>query len=181
MGPSPLRERFPRLYAITTELETSVARARSLEGWSIPFRQQLGLAERTEWTNLMREIEHISLSGEADSISWALEPSGLFSVRSLYRKLCTGTPTKQLSFLWSLRVPLKIRIFLWQLARKRLPSNDNIHRRHGPSNGLCVLWERVRIRTTSFLSVFWPNSCRARFENCSPVLGTRLALQTCTA
>ena len=87
----------------------------------------------------MREIEHVSLSGEADSISWALEPSGRFSVRSLYRKLCTGTPTTQFSFLWSLKVPLKIRIFLWQLARKRLPSNDNIHLRHGPSNGLCAL------------------------------------------
>ena len=36
-------------------------------------------------------------------------------------------------------MPLKVRIFLWQLMRKRLPSSDNIARRKGPSNGLCVL------------------------------------------
>ena len=36
-------------------------------------------------------------------------------------------------------IPLKIRIFLWQLARKRLPCNENIRQRKGPSNGRCVL------------------------------------------
>jgi hypothetical protein len=32
-----------------------------------------------------------------------------------------------------------VRIFLWQLARKRLPSNENIRRRRGPTTGACAL------------------------------------------
>ena len=34
---------------------------------------------------------------------------------------------------------LKVRIFLWQLARCRMPSKDQIALRHGPSNGQCAL------------------------------------------
>ena len=34
---------------------------------------------------------------------------------------------------------MKIRVFLWQLVRKRLPTNGNIHSRHGPSTGNCAL------------------------------------------
>jgi hypothetical protein len=36
-------------------------------------------------------------------------------------------------------MPLKIKIFTWQLARGRLPSNDHIHAWGGPSDGLCAL------------------------------------------
>ena len=33
----------------------------------------------------------------------------------------------------------KIKIFLWQLIMKQLPSNDNIRRRRGPTTGRCAL------------------------------------------
>jgi hypothetical protein len=40
---------------------------------------------------------------------------------------------------WKTRVPPRIRIFLWQLIRGRLPSSDQVAKRMGPSNGLCSL------------------------------------------
>uniref|UniRef100_A0A453B600 Reverse transcriptase zinc-binding domain-containing protein n=1 Tax=Aegilops tauschii subsp. strangulata TaxID=200361 RepID=A0A453B600_AEGTS len=36
-------------------------------------------------------------------------------------------------------MPLKIKIFVWQLLRDRLPSGTEVLKRHGPSNGLCPL------------------------------------------
>jgi hypothetical protein len=41
--------------------------------------------------------------------------------------------------LWKAAVPLKIKIFAWQLALDRLPSNLHIATRHGPSDGTCAL------------------------------------------
>ena len=41
--------------------------------------------------------------------------------------------------LWKAAIPLKIKIFLWQLFRDRLPSSNNIAIRHGPSDGTCAL------------------------------------------
>jgi hypothetical protein len=73
---------------------------------------------------------------------WTLETSGRFSVRSLYLKLCQGTPSKYFSDLWRIGVTMKVQIFLCQVARKRLPSNENIRRRRGSAMGACALcWE----------------------------------------
>jgi hypothetical protein len=40
---------------------------------------------------------------------------------------------------WKAACPLKVRILIWQLARDRLPSNAQIKRRHGNSDGNCAL------------------------------------------
>jgi hypothetical protein len=101
--------------------------------WHIPRSQALGHGKLAAWRELLREIGVYQVTSEPDLITWALEPSGKFSVRSLYKKLCQGTPRKQYSDLWRV-VPLKIRVFLWQL----------VWRRHGPSSGRCIMcdnWE----------------------------------------
>jgi hypothetical protein len=46
-------------------------------------------------------------------------------------------------FCGGIRVQLKVRIFHWQLSKKRLPSNDNIRKRRSPSNGCCALCGEV--------------------------------------
>jgi hypothetical protein len=68
-----------------------------------------------------------------------LENNGKFSVSSLYRKINQGPSLPHESLLWSAKLPLKIKIFLWQMAKGRLPSNAQINRRHGASDGNCVL------------------------------------------
>ena len=109
------------------------------EEWRIPLRRQLGPVERCEWDDLLRQLGPPTTSEGADSLEWMLTPSRKFSVKSLYLMLCQGLPHKHFCQIWGIGVPLKIRIFLWQLARKRLPSNDNIARRKGPSTGRCGL------------------------------------------
>lgn len=41
--------------------------------------------------------------------------------------------------LWATRVPMKVRIFIWQAAADRLPSTINLLKRHRPGNGCCAL------------------------------------------
>ena len=36
-------------------------------------------------------------------------------------------------------IPLKIKIFVWQLLWDRLPSGTEVLKRHGPGDGLCPL------------------------------------------
>jgi hypothetical protein len=40
---------------------------------------------------------------------------------------------------WEAKVPLKIKIFSWQLILDRLPSSQQIATRHGPATGNCSL------------------------------------------
>ena len=131
--------RFPLIFAISDSPEALICQVLSDEGWIIRFRRCLGPAELMQWQQLQVEIEGISLSSDRDTVSWSLTASAIFSTNSLYRKLCSGVQFPCLKNIWQATVPLKIRIFLWQLARGRLPANDQIALRQGPSNGQCAL------------------------------------------
>jgi hypothetical protein len=88
---------------------------------------------------MVHETSAVSLSTLPDLVSWGLENNGKFSVSSLYRKINQGPSLPHESMLWSAKLPLKIKIFLWQMAKGRLPSNAQVNRRHGASDGNCVL------------------------------------------
>ncbi|KAK1613172.1 hypothetical protein QYE76_036845 [Lolium multiflorum] len=135
----PLKDQFPGLFAIASEPLASVATLFLGNQCRLTFRRELGLGERVELANVARLVDSIHLSEPQDRISWSLEPNGKFSVRSLYKSLCQGIPHKHYGIVWEIKVPLKVRIFLWQLSKHRLPSNDNIRKRRGPSNGTCAL------------------------------------------
>ncbi|XP_071677232.1 uncharacterized protein [Lolium perenne] len=142
-GSGPLCSRFPALFSIAADPQITVSRCFGTLGGIPTFRQSLGPPARIELALLLSETAGTQLSDGPDIISWALEPSGKFSVKSLYRRLCQGTPRKHFSDIWKIAVPMKIRIFIWQLLRNRLPSNDNIRRRRGPSSGRCALCSEV--------------------------------------
>ena len=84
-------------------------------------------------------IGPIGLSDQPDTVSWALTSSGKFMVKSLYLKLCQGPVQLVVKGLWRARMPLKIKLFLWQMFRDKLPTSLNIAKRNGPANGPCAL------------------------------------------
>jgi hypothetical protein len=43
--------------------------------------------------------------------------------------------------IWQLRVPPKIRVFLWRLARQSIPTGDVLHRRHMAPQASCLICE----------------------------------------
>jgi hypothetical protein len=143
VGDGPLAIRFPRLFDISSNKSISVALALPVSPASLSFRRSFGPEELELWTALVQETSVVSLSTLPDSVSWGLESNGKFSVSSIYRKINQGPSLPHESLLWSAKLPLKIKIFLWQLAKGRLPSNAQINRRHGASDGKCVLCGQV--------------------------------------
>jgi hypothetical protein len=147
-GTGPLRTRFPRLFSCHETPFITVFRAKVLEGepeeWRLRFRRQFGLAEAVEWDNLCREVQALPLELEDEVVSWALEPSDVFSTNSIYARLSQGAVITSFKEVRCTRVPPKIKVFLWQLIRGRLPSGEQRFKRQGPSNGRCSLcgaWE----------------------------------------
>jgi hypothetical protein len=138
-GSGPLRDRFPRLFSCCDNPFSTVSGVRHLEGWRIRFRRTFGLPETVEWDNLCRIFELCTFSNEEDEVSWALEPSGCYSTSSMYMRLSQGAAVTHFKDVWRMKVPPRIRVFLWQLIRGRLPSCEQVAKRHGPSDGLCAL------------------------------------------
>ena len=92
----------------------------------------------------------LSTSPQDDYWPWHYEKSGVCSVRSAYRMLVrnrktlaawaegrsgrsnVGAQEKEWTELWSTKVPSKVRVFLWRLARHSIPTGDVRHHRNMP-------------------------------------------------
>jgi hypothetical protein len=72
---------------------------------------------------------NIQLSDEPDKFSWSLTSSRKFTVKSLYADYMNGHTVFLKKYIWKLKVPLKIRIFMWFLHRKVLLTKDNLAKR----------------------------------------------------
>ncbi|KAM0867589.1 hypothetical protein ACQ4PT_041888 [Festuca glaucescens] len=62
----------------------------------------------------------------------------------MYRWLAfEGVSDPQLKKIWRLKIPMKIRVFLWQVIQDRLPTREQILIRKGPTSGFCPLCAEV--------------------------------------
>ena len=57
----------------------------------------------------------IHLSDQHDSFIWGLRPDGVFLVKSMYADYMNEHTMFLAKYLWKLKVPLKIKIFMWLL------------------------------------------------------------------
>jgi len=99
----------------------------------------------------------LTTRGQNDFWAWHYEKAGVFSVRSAYRMLVQKkenltawlehTPStsdiraneKEWTAIWQLKVPPKIKVFLWRLARHSIPTADVLHRRHIAPHAACLV------------------------------------------
>jgi hypothetical protein len=99
----------------------------------------------------------LSTRSQSDFWAWHYEWNGLFTVRSAYRMLINtreqrsawledrlgssrvSEEEKGWSMLWKVKVPSKLKVFLWRLARQSLPTADVAHHRHMAPHSMCVV------------------------------------------
>jgi hypothetical protein len=138
-----LCSRYLRLFQVASEPGCLVSQAYQQGRWDISFRRTFGPAEQASWLALQVELQAFAPSEDQDSVSWHLEPSGQFSIGSLYKKLIHGASVAHAKDVWKIACPLKVCILIRQMARDRLPSNAQIKRRHGQSDGNCAICHQL--------------------------------------
>ena len=139
LGAQPLWIEFRDLYELAFDPSITVAAALAASPPVIYFKRELNGLEQSNLLALMHLINPITLADEPDTVSWALTSSGKFMVNSLYRRLCRGMAQQALAGLWKAQLPLKIKLFMWQLFRDKLPTSLNVAKRNGPAIGPCAL------------------------------------------
>jgi len=70
-----------------------------------------------------------NLNEGRDTFIWNLNNNGLFSVTSMY-KYIVNNGIKVTQKIWHMKVPLKIKIFLWFLKNGVILTKDNLARRN---------------------------------------------------
>jgi hypothetical protein len=113
----PLKIQYPNLYNIAREPHATISKIMATSPLNISFRRALVDNNIRDWLVLVARISHVQLTEGSVLFKWSLTKSGLFTVRSLYQHLIDANPPFQHRKIWKMRIPLKIKIFLWFLQR----------------------------------------------------------------
>jgi hypothetical protein len=129
LGNLPLKDKFPSLFNIVRRIQDSVATVLASVPLNISFCRNLVGRNLRDWHRIVVSLQDVNLQGERDVFVWSLHSSGSFLVSSMYAALINnGVIVSQ--DIWQIKVPTKIKIFLWYLKRGVILIKDNLARRN---------------------------------------------------
>ena len=103
---------YPRLYNLCFDHNITVAEAIE-KGWSgFRFRRTLHGETLELWESLIKRCETIEMGQGRDKVEWPLTANNFVSTKSLYRKQITEECNYPQFFLWKIKIPAKIKVFL---------------------------------------------------------------------
>jgi hypothetical protein len=94
---------------------------------------------------LISKISNVTLDNRRDMFRWDLNTSGTFFVRSMYHHLLNYHAPFRHKFIWKLKIPLKIKIFLWYLQRGIILTKDNLVRKNWKGSQKCCFYNTNEI------------------------------------
>jgi hypothetical protein len=101
-------------------------------------RMFLNQNNRRLWNELVGRIMHVRLNDQANVFIWNLYQNVQYTVKSLYLVLISNGLTNMNKQLWKLKVPLKIKIFMWYLKREVVLTKDNLVRHNWDGRKQCI-------------------------------------------
>jgi hypothetical protein len=110
----PLQSRYPSLHSSTRFGDASVADLNQEGLWELSFHDNQEPQFSADKDRLLQELSAMQLVPTPDILVWTRDVSMQFSVKSGYNFL-TGTPhiKETVCNLWEIKVPLRVKIFLW--------------------------------------------------------------------
>ncbi len=163
-GQTPLRTAF---YLVYEKVRSKTVRVRDCWGrrgwkWSKILKGFVpaGTAEREMVTQLRSATQAFHIGNDNDEIRWRWATSEVFSVKSVYTFLQDGGVSgSRFGQVWSTRIPLKVKIFLWLVLKKRVLTADNMAKRGWTGPGVCPMCE-VESETVDHLFLGCPFSAQ---------------------
>ncbi|GJR05897.1 RNA-directed DNA polymerase, eukaryota [Tanacetum coccineum] len=137
-----LAESFPRLFALETDIDISVAA--KLQSIVASFRRSVrGGVEDHQLQQLVSMIDSVFLSSSNDRWICDLNEDEIFRVKDIRNLLDEFfLPKVNVPMRWVNVVPIKVNIFAWKLALDRLPTRANLALRDVVSDPLlCPICE----------------------------------------
>ncbi|WVZ51322.1 hypothetical protein U9M48_002476, partial [Paspalum notatum var. saurae] len=111
-----LKDIYPNLFTIVRRKHATVEEVLRTNPYNVSFRRALIRNKFNEWHNLVARIAFVNLQEGKDQFVWGLHNKGHFSVNSMYKHLFSNG-LKVSQEIWHLKIPLKVKIFLWFFKR----------------------------------------------------------------
>jgi hypothetical protein len=120
LGNRPLADQYPFLYSIVRNKNVAVAITLAKTPLNIGFRCSLTGGRWDRWIHLVKRLMHIQLNSNNDIVKWNLVESGRFLVKSMYLDMLNDDTIFLKKYIWKMKVPLKIKIFMWFVYQKEI-------------------------------------------------------------
>jgi hypothetical protein len=151
---------FPNLYAICNQQEWTIDRVMRGGKINLTFRRGFGAVEENEWGELVDLAERVNITQQLDSVCWNLESSGKFTTASLYKELTfPGVSNTWMLNIWTATLPLKIKIFLWQICNDKLQTAEQLGKRNWTGPVECKLCGKIESAEHLFLQCIVASFC----------------------
>jgi len=138
LGDSPLMNQYPLLYNIVQQQHASVHDVlHNAPPLNLGFRRALVGNKWDMWSHLCHRLMEVTLTDVPDVFKWNLTQNGKFTVKSMYEDFMNGHTRYLQKYLWKLKIPQKIKIFMWFLHKKVLLTKDNLAKRNWKGNLHC--------------------------------------------
>jgi hypothetical protein len=127
LGKEPLSVKYPALYNLVRKKNMSVAQVLGTTPLNVSFRRALIGVNWDNWLCLVRSVLEVNLNNLRDSFRWTT--SKKFSVKDMYNDLVLRSGTPVNCWAWKVKIPLKIKMFIWYLKNGVVLTKDNLVKR----------------------------------------------------
>ena len=79
----------------------------------------------------------VQLSQYPDQLRWRLAKNGVFSVKCMYLDIINTSVIPSSKHVWKVKVPLKIKVFMWFVHKRVILTKDNLARRNWSGSKRC--------------------------------------------
>jgi hypothetical protein len=93
------------------------------------------------WYDSVSKIAHVRLNEREDVFRWGLHQNGIFNVHIMYNGMTTSSIWHN-RLLWKLKLPPKIKTFLWYLNKGVTLTKDNLVRINWTGSTSCAFYNR---------------------------------------
>ena len=124
MGNEPFKVKYPNIFRLSLLHKKPVSDFlanpnHSEPSWILHLRRGVSDREVGELADLVSTLEKVRVCRVLEyTWVWEIEPSGLFTSKSLFQSLIDkpiSIPTKFHHFIWKISIPIKVRVFGWLL------------------------------------------------------------------
>jgi hypothetical protein len=112
----PFAQQYPSLYNIVQHKNVLVSTVFANTPLNISFQRSLNDHKWGEWMHLCQRLISVNLLTESVKFFWKLADLGCFTVKSMYLDLMNDHTTFLCKYLWKLKIPLKIKKFMWFIS-----------------------------------------------------------------
>ena len=116
------------------------------------FRRTLLGDARELWGHIKEACRSVTLNEDKGEMKWSLTKKGVYTVKSFYRHLIENGVKYPHLYVWKIKMPPRIKVFMWLDLTKSILTKDNLPRRGWKGDDECPFCECKESINHLFLS-----------------------------